>query len=181
MKVVIVCVWWRMFTAESMERKLKTREDCGRIRGGHIEVPCPLLDTLSDAASGGWIRERSLLFCWLRKNRKQRCVIMLALKMSLIERRCSTLKRSWGERCRLLKIWVGRGECNTCWELVCEAPWNKARFWKAVLSSGHAYIHCFHPPQKKTKKKKPLRQYLKATSFKNLYLMVIWMWENVMC
>lgn len=42
-------------------------------------------------------------------------------------------------------------QCNTCWELVCEAPWNKACFWKAVLSSGHAYIHCFHPPPPKKK------------------------------
>lgn len=38
MKVIIVWAWWRMLTAESMERKQKTgwdRGDCGRIGGGY--------------------------------------------------------------------------------------------------------------------------------------------------
>lgn len=78
-------------------------------------------------------REWSLLFCWPQRNRKQRCahcVIITTLKMSLIEKRGSTLKHSSGEWSRLpavradrdsgvLAVWrkVVRPCLSLCWPL----------------------------------------------------------------
>lgn len=61
------------------------------------------------------------------------------------------------------------------WSTLKQSPFLKGspQFWPC--------LHTLFPPPQKKPKKKTLRQYLKATSFKNLYLMVIWMWENVMC
>lgn len=91
MKVIIVWAWWRMSTAENVERKQRTERDirdCGRIEEGSGHY----WDTLSVAGSTGqwglqrqmW-KERSLLLCWPWRNTKQRCanrVITLALKIS---------------------------------------------------------------------------------------------------
>lgn len=72
-------------------------------------------------------RETPLLFCWPWKNRKQRCahcVITLALKMSLIEKRGSILKHSSGECSRLHTVRTDRGENTACLKLICKAPCN---------------------------------------------------------
>ena len=136
MKVIIAWAWWRMLTAESMERKPKTGwdwNDCGRL-GGEFRA---YWDALSITEYDGRWRlqsrmwnETSLLFCWLRRDRKQRCVnpvITLTLKMSLSNRRDSTLKRSPGESSRLPTTRADRGGHTACWAWFVHPMQNKEK------------------------------------------------------
>lgn len=148
MKVIIVCAWWRMLTAESIERKLKTgwdRGDCGRIGRGAGAYWGALSIT---GCAGRWglrrrmWRERSLLFCWPSRNRKQRSahhVITPALKMSLIERRDSILKHSSGECSRLHTARTDRGEHTARWELICEAPCSTTHSHAQVMFNANIF------------------------------------------
>lgn len=84
------------------------------------------------------------MFCWPQRKRKQRCalcVITQALKMSLIERRDSTLKHSSGEYSRLPTIQKDTREHTAHWIQTCKPPCKTIhlpvqyqQFWILALS-----------------------------------------------